>query len=162
MSTRTNLALATAVAGTLGVAAILWSFVIQAPAPVPPKAPPAAVETNDPNFEPAPPPSYGETTTDAAAKLFFDDVAGQVAATGSMDGAVYAAAFVAAGVPGELIEVTETRTPVGYEAETVQFSVRWEDRCVIGDVGHGKFTSQAIEATHYGTCLIGSTRPRDW
>ncbi|WP_159599486.1 DUF6993 domain-containing protein [Agromyces humi] len=161
MTGKGTVAIAAAAAASIGAAAILWALVLSAPAPEPPQVV-LIVPTLEPDAPAAPPPVYAAEMTDSGARRFFDHVATQVAATGSMDGGAYAAAFVAAGVPGELVEASESVTTDGYAAETVQFSVRWADRCVIGDVGHGTYTSQVEPAFHWGTCLAGNTRPRTW
>ncbi|QJU55927.1 hypothetical protein HL652_04525 [Herbiconiux sp. SALV-R1] len=60
------------------------------------------------------------------------------------------------------MQVTVDTTTVGVEADSIQFSVKWGDDCLIGQYGHGEYTSMVAPALGTGTCLIGQTRPIDW
>ncbi|MCS5720899.1 hypothetical protein N1028_00540 [Herbiconiux sp. CPCC 203407] len=61
------------------------------------------------------------------------------------------------------MQVTPDITTVGVAADAVQFSVRWKDNnCLIGQYGHGIYTSTVAPALGTGACLVGQTRPIDW
>ncbi len=69
--------------------------------------------------------------------------------------------LVAAGFDRAAMQVTGDTTAIGGAVDSVQFSVRMADRCLIG---------QATASGYVGTvgpvvgdsCLIGNTRPIDW
>ena len=63
------------------------------------------------------------------------------------------------------VEVRQARAQtVGNPAESIQFSVRWGDECLVGQVGPS--TGDPVVAVMPGLaterCLIGDTRPIDW
>ncbi|WP_368496735.1 hypothetical protein [Herbiconiux sp. A18JL235] len=60
------------------------------------------------------------------------------------------------------MQVTVDTTTVGVEADSVQFSVKWGDDCLIGQYGRGEYASMVAPALGTGACLIGQTRPIDW
>ena len=93
---------------------------------------------------------------------YFNQVAAAVdPATGARG---FVDALVASGFDKTLIEVGFDKTSVNLDADSVQFSVRFPDGCLIGQNGpksggyHGMFTT----AISTGRCLIGVTRQIDW
>lgn len=95
----------------------------------------------------------------------FTEIVGQVwASPDQVSGRAYIDALVAAGFPKSAMQVTQDRTTVGNPAESIQFSVRWRDECLIGQVGPATGEPVAIVAPGLaeGTCLVGETRPIDW
>ena len=90
-----------------------------------------------------------------------DDVA---ASDQSVEGRAYIDALVAAGFAKDDMEVTRDRTSVGLPADAIQFSVRWGDECLVGQVGPSTPapTAVVVPLLPGGTCLIGQTRPIDW
>ena len=79
-------------------------------------------------------------------------------------GRAYVDALVATGFDKAAMQVTEDFSTVGNPAESIQFSVRWGDECLIGQVGPATGEPVAVVAPVLaeGTCLIGQTRPIDW
>lgn len=95
----------------------------------------------------------------------FRAVMDEVAATDARaQGRAYIDALVAAGFPKAAMEVTQDRTSVGNPADSIQFSVRWDDECLVGQVGPSTPapTALVLPLTPEGTCLVGDTRPIDW
>lgn len=96
---------------------------------------------------------------------FFRQVMNEVAATDARaEGRAYIDALVAAGFPKSAMEVTQDRTSVGNPADSLQFSVRWDEECLVGQVGPSTPapTALVLPLTPEGTCLVGDTRPIDW
>lgn len=79
-------------------------------------------------------------------------------------GRAYIDALVAAGFDKKAMQVTSDTSTVGNQAESIQFSVLWEDQCLIGQVGPatGKPVAVVVPALAEGMCLVGETRPIDW
>ncbi len=95
----------------------------------------------------------------------FAAVMNQVAATDArVQGRAYIDALVAAGFPKAAMEVTNDLTTVGNPADSIQFSVRWDDECLVGQVGPSTPapTALVLPLVPGDTCLIGQTRPIDW
>lgn len=79
-------------------------------------------------------------------------------------GRAYIDALVSAGFPKDAMEVTNDLTSVGNPADSIQFSVRWNDECLVGQVGPSTPapTALVLPLVPGDTCLIGQTRPIDW
>ncbi|MGK3952725.1 DUF6993 domain-containing protein [Microbacterium sp. I2] len=79
-------------------------------------------------------------------------------------GRAYVDALVATGFDKAAMQVTEDFSTVGNPAESIQFSVRWGDECLIGQVGSatGEPVTVVAPVLAEGTCLIGQTRSIDW
>jgi len=123
--------------------------------------------------EPTLSPSPGETAApepvlmldrDAAANLpYFNKVNRDlVEQGGSPGGREFIDNLVDAGFPKAAMEVTPDRTSINAEADQIQFSVRINGTCLIGQYGGGKYNGIAAPILSTGTCLIGTTRPIDW
>lgn len=69
--------------------------------------------------------------------------------------------LVAAGFDKATMQVTPDSTSIGRDADSVQFSVRFGEECVIGQSGGGEYVGIVGPAAS-GTCLIGITRAIDW
>jgi hypothetical protein len=97
-------------------------------------------------------------------KAFFDDVNARTAANAEAGGRDFVDALVAAGFDKGAMELTKDTTTLGDRAESVQFSVRWQDSCLIGQFGPsvGGYHSTIQPVLGTGLCLIGDTRPIDW
>ena len=81
-----------------------------------------------------------------------------------VSGRAYIDALVAAGFDKSAMQVTPDQTTVGNPAETIQFSVRWGEECLVGQVGPatGAPVAVVVPVLAEGTCLVGQTRPIDW
>lgn len=79
-------------------------------------------------------------------------------------GRAYVDALTEAGFERDAMQVTEDASTVGNAAESLQFSVRWGDDCLIGQVGPatGDPVTGVFDGLPEGRCLIGHTRPIDW
>jgi hypothetical protein len=153
-------------AGTIVLLAALGltGCVPEAAAPEPTET---AVDTPEPSGTPTPTPEP-EPVLDLQGTAkdnlrFFNTVnKALVAQGGSLDGRSFIDNLVDAGFSKSTMEVTPDRTTVNVEADQVQFSVRLNGSCLIGQYGGGKYNGVAAEILATGTCLIGSTRPIDW
>ncbi|WP_240642282.1 DUF6993 domain-containing protein [Microbacterium sulfonylureivorans] len=79
-------------------------------------------------------------------------------------GRAYVDALVAAGFDKAAMQVTADTSTVGNPAESIQFSVRWGDECLVGQVGPatGDPVAVVVPVLDEGRCLVGATRPIDW
>jgi hypothetical protein len=80
------------------------------------------------------------------------------------DGRFFIDGLAAAGFDKATMELTADRTTIGHPADSIQFSVRWGENCLIGQNGSavGGYHSTLAAVLGTGKCLIGSTRPIDW
>ncbi|GAA1691888.1 hypothetical protein GCM10009808_06180 [Microbacterium sediminicola] len=134
----------------------------------------AATPTPTPTATAAPTPtttpSPTETTTpaaeDAAAELsLFTDVVWSVWGTDARyQGRAYVDALVAAGFEKAAMQVTPDETSIGIAADNIQFSVRWGDECLVGQVGPTitEPVTAVLDGLATGGCLLGQTRVIDW
>jgi hypothetical protein len=60
------------------------------------------------------------------------------------------------------MEVTPDRTSINAQADNIQFSVRLNGTCLVGQFGGAGYASYAGPLLADGRCLIGTTRPIDW
>ncbi len=81
-----------------------------------------------------------------------------------MAGRAYVDALVAAGFDKSRMQVTKDQTAIGNAADSIQFSVAWNDACLIGQAGAAFAEPATVVAPilEGGACLIGDTRPIDW
>lgn len=126
--------------------------------------PSASASSEAPTPTPTVAPTFSPTAGSAGNKVFFDYVnQATIAQNGDADGRTFVDALVAGGFDRASMELTPDRTAVDLEADSIQFSVRFEDGCLIGQ--HGAVTgyvSQSRAVLSTGRCLIGETRPIDW
>lgn len=126
-------------------------------------APPASAT---PTPEPAPDPALQLLPEGTALdnQPFFDSVNRTlIAANPAAGGVEFTSTLRDNGFDLAAMQVTPDTTTVGVAADAVQFSVRWADsNCLIGQYGHGIYTSTVVPALGTGACLVGQTRPIDW
>lgn len=131
---------------------------VEAPAPTPT---PTTTATVEPTAPPEP-----EIDLDGSAddnREFFDLVNSDlIAAGGALDGRAFIDNLVAAGYPKADMEVTNDRTAINGPADNIQFSVRLNGTCLIGQYGNIGYASTTAELLSTGHCLVGATRPIDW
>lgn len=138
------------------------------PAPSVSTSGPASTPSTGPTRTPTPASTVPVLVPDGTADdnlPIFTAVMQRVAATDrKAEGRAYIDALVAAGFPKDAMEVTNDRTSVDLPADAVQFSVRWDGECLVGQVGPStpKPTALVLPLVPGGTCLIGQTRPIDW
>ena len=81
------------------------------------------------------------------------------------EGRAYIDALQKAGFDREDMQVTEDRTTVDREVESLQFSVAWgKNSCLVGQVGPstGDPVTMVMDQLDDGVCLLGETREIDW
>lgn len=113
----------------------------------------------------APAPTLVPEGTAADNLPFFTGVVQSVwASPDNASGRAYIDALVAAGFDRGAMQVTNDVSTVGNPAESLQFSVRWGDECLVGQVGPatGNPVAVVLPGLQSGQCLIGATRPIDW
>jgi hypothetical protein len=69
---------------------------------------------------------------------------------------------VASGFDKSQMELTADTTAVGLEADNIQFSVKINDGCLIGQNGNVGVHTVTAPVLATGTCLVGNTRAIDW
>ncbi|WP_431795574.1 DUF6993 domain-containing protein [Microbacterium enclense] len=81
-----------------------------------------------------------------------------------VSGRAYIDALDAAGFDKTAMQVTPDQTVIGNPAESIEFSVRWGEECLVGQVGPsiGDPVTAVLPGLSTGDCLIGQTRPIDW
>lgn len=96
---------------------------------------------------------------------YFDQVnKATLAAKPGAQGRDFIDALVAAGFAKADMQLTVDTTTIGLKANSIQFSVRMGDTCLIGQNGAdaGGYSSMAVPVLASGSCLVGQTRPIDW
>ncbi|MFF2632095.1 DUF6993 domain-containing protein [Microbacterium sp. NPDC058021] len=80
------------------------------------------------------------------------------------EGRAYIDALVGAGFDKAAMQITDDASTIGNPAESLEFSVRWGQECLVGQVGPVADTVITIttDALPSGGCLLGATRPIDW
>lgn len=102
----------------------------------------------------------------AAENLAYFDavVASTIATEANPPGRTIIDALVAAGFAKDSLEVTADTTTKGEPADSIQFSTRFTDECLVGQNGpaSGGYHSVVVPLLATGTCLVGATRQIDW
>jgi len=133
----------------------------QEPAPAPTGSPRPSS-----SIEPSPEPELPELIDGGTASdnlPFFDRVIEEhVDAGGATDGRSLVEALVAAGFDKAAMQVTPDATPTGGGVDSVVFSVRLYDDCIVGQWGAGGYSSSTGPVLGTGACLVGTTRAIDW
>jgi hypothetical protein len=94
---------------------------------------------------------------------FFDQVNTElIAAGGTLDGRAFIDNLVAVGYPKTDLEVTNDRTAINGAADNIQFAVRLNGTCLIGQYGNIGYASTTGDLLSTGRCLVGATRPINW
>ena len=136
------------------------------PAPTPsvkqPSAmPPSTSATPGQTVKPAP--GYRPDGTAQANKAWFDAVNTKLfAANGGANGRAIVDSLVAAGFDKAAMQVTPDQTSVKGQVDSILFSVKIGDSCLLGQQGGGGYSSAVGAALKSGLCLVGKTRAIDW
>jgi hypothetical protein len=96
---------------------------------------------------------------------YFDMVsAGVLAANPAADGRVFVDALSRAGFDKTQMEVTFDSTAAGLAADSIQFALRFNGECLIGQTGPASDGYHSVVTALLGTgrCLVGATRQIDW
>ena len=82
----------------------------------------------------------------------------------NVSGRAYIDALVAAGFDKAAMQVTQDQTTVGNPAESIQFSVRWGEECLVGQVGPatGRRSPWSCRRSPRARASSAQTRPIDW
>lgn len=126
---------------------------------------PDASPIPEPSPTPEPDPTLLPTGTAAENLVYFNFLAAAVTkANPAADGRAYIDALVAGGFDRNAMEVTFDRTQADLAADSVQFSLRFANECLIGQIGPASdgFHSVVAPILSTGLCLVGSTRQIDW
>jgi hypothetical protein len=132
-----------------------------------PAAPPTATASAEPTIsnpeETTAPLALNPGGTALQNKEFFDSVMSPfIAAAPDSGGREIIDHLVSAGFDKSQMELTPDTTAVGLEADNIQFSVRMNDTCLVGQSGNVGYHSLAAPILSTGTCLVGNTRAIDW
>lgn len=101
------------------------------------------------------PPAAADAT--AALRTKVTDVLGRLAAgTPKPSTAQVRDALTGAGVATGSLEVSESTTPTGLAADSIEAAVRQEKDCVIGQVREGAVTVTVLPVLASGKCFVGS------
>lgn len=142
----------------LAVLALALTGCVDAPEPMPTPTTTASASASP---EPAPTIDLEGSARDNHA--FFDLVnTDLIAAGGTLDGRAFIDNLVAAGFPKADLEVTPDRTAINIAADNIQFAVRLNGTCLIGQYGNIGYASTTGDVLSTGRCLVGATRPIDW
>jgi hypothetical protein len=132
-------------------------------------SPPEPVDTptqhasESPTPSPEPTPEIDLDGTAGQNQAYFDLVNQRlIAAGGNLGGRAFIDNLVAAGYPKGDMEVTPDRTSTGDAADNIQFSIRLNGTCLIGQYGNIGYASSFGPLLTTGGCLAGKTRPIDW
>jgi hypothetical protein len=133
------------------------------PAPAESTAAPAAPESPSPPTTPAEAtapaniPATAEDPATAALKQTVTDVLGRLAAgTPRPAKAQMVDALTGAGIVAAALEVSESRTPTGLEADAIEAAVLQGGNCVIGQVRDGGVSVTVLPVLAGGKCFVGS------
>ncbi|MFE5408734.1 DUF6993 domain-containing protein [Microbacterium sp. NPDC056569] len=156
------------------IVAVALAGVLTGCGPTPPDPTPTSAPTTSAS-DTAPTPTATSTaeptptlvpdgTAEDNLPLFAAVTAGVWATDSRVSGRAYVDALTAAGFDKSAMQVTQDVSTVGNPAESIQFSVRWGDECLIGQVGPatGDPVAVVVPVLAEGTCLVGQTRPIDW
>jgi hypothetical protein len=146
------------------LAATLLVACTQAPADTSPQ--PTSTKTPTSSQDPDPtPPADPEFVPEGSAEdnlPYFDFVNSAFLSGGNPGGRAIIDNLVAAGFAKEAMEVTADRTPLGSDVDSLQFSVRIGEECLIGQAGAAGYAATVAPALATGSCLVGKTRAIDW
>lgn len=118
-------------------------------APPTAQAPAAAVQATGPATEEDPATSaLKQTVADALNRL--------AAGTPKPATAQVTDALAGAGIPGAALEVSESRTPTGLEADALEAAVLQGADCVIGQIRDGGVTVTVLPVLASGKCFVGA------
>ncbi|MDJ0377984.1 hypothetical protein [Cryobacterium sp. PH31-L1] len=119
----------------------------------------------EPSATPAPDPVLLPDGSASENLVYFNFLAAAVTkANPNADGRAYIDALVAGGFDRTAMEVSFDRTQADLAADSIQFSVRFNGECLIGQIGPASdgFHSVVAPILSTGLCLVGSTRQIDW
>ena len=112
---------------------------------------------------PAPAPSFRPDSSAAANRAWFDAANTRLfVANQSANGRAIIDSLVAAGFDKASMQLTPDTTSIDGGVDSILFSVKIRDSCLLGQHGAGGYSSAVERALKSGLCLIGKTRAIDW
>lgn len=153
------------VVGTLAlvVSAVLLAGCV--PRSPDPSHTPVATAVAEPSVSPSatPVPVFVAGGTAQANKSYFDSInSALIAADNSVTGKAIIDSLVAAGFDKASMQLTPDKTSINANADSVLFSVKIGDSCLLGQHSGAEYVSSVQKALQSGACLVGQTRPIDW
>ena len=113
--------------------------------------------------DPAPAPSLQPGGSASDNLPYFDSVNKALLAGNPMPGGrPIVDNLVAAGFDKSMIQVTPDTTAIGRDVDSMQFSVRFGDECLVGQASPTGYASTDGPTVAGTGCLIGITRTIDW
>ena len=105
--------------------------------------------------------SAGASTSAAAAtetvkRTLTDTLAKLAAGTPKPATAQVSDALTGAGIAPAVLQVSQSRTPTGLEADAIEAAVLQGSDCVIGQVREGAVTVTVLPVLASGKCFVGS------
>ena len=152
----------------VGALVVLASAALVACTDAPEEPPGRTSVTESPSSTPGPEPvpeAEPELVPDGTAEdnlPYFDFVNSEYLADADPGGRAIIDNLVAADFDKAAMEVTADRTPRGSTVDSVQFSVRIGQECLIGQADDEGYASTVAPALGTGSCLVGKTRAIDW
>ncbi len=108
-------------------------------------------------------PSFVPHGTAAANRAWFDAVNARLfAANAAANGRSIIDSLVSAGFDKAAMQVTPDSTAIKGQVDSILFSVKIGDSCLLGQYGGIGYSSAVEPALASGLCLIGKTRVIDW
>jgi hypothetical protein len=102
-------------------------------------------------------PADAEDPATAALKQTLTDALTRLAAgTPKPATAQVMESLTGAGIPGAGLEVSESRTPTGLEADAIEAAVLHGSDCVVGQIRDGRVTVTVLPVLSSGKCFVGS------
>ncbi|HEY4268358.1 MAG TPA: hypothetical protein VGM94_09230 [Galbitalea sp.] len=152
---------------TLAACAILLTACVGSPRDVDKTPTPIAAASESPTPTPTATPTGPpvlEPNGTAAANLAYFNLVGHNKFAGHPNilGRAIVDDLVAAGFVKKDMEITPDKTSIGLAAWNIEFSVKMNDSCLIGQTGNVGFQSFAAPLLASEKCLIGQTRTIDW
>lgn len=134
------------------------------PAPAPSTSAPAVTETSEAPVAPSAPALVPDGAAADNLPYFAGIVAAVWAGPEQVSGRAYIDALATAGFDKAAMQVTHDESTVSNAAESIQFSVRWGEECLVGQVGPatGQPVTRVLPGLVDGGCLVGQTRAIDW
>ncbi len=124
---------------------------------------PSASSTSGSSPSPAPEPTLVPEGNAADNLAYFDAVNSTfLAANPTPGGRQIIDNLVAAGFDKSTMQVTPDVTAIGGAVDSVQFAVRFGDRCLIGQSSGAGYVGIEGPVVGGSTCLLGTTRAIDW
>jgi hypothetical protein len=122
-------------------------------------------ESAEPSSTPTPDPVFVPSGSAEENRAFFDWTASAVITSDpDAKGRDFIDALVAAGFSKSDMQVTPDETSIGLAADSVQFSVKIGDLCLVGQYGPKSdgYHGDLVAPIATGACLVGRTRTIDW